>query len=172
MHSTWFGDLTCTVNEQYSLAGSGTYCVSWEFVTDMLLKLFRLLVTNYQESGDLASLGQGCQRSEWLKCCHLQGYSIPRILWLFDQWRRRHHVHSEHREPFNPWHSTTPPVPINTAARTWDNGVTSQKTFNSSDVQILTFAETPVSFSQRAWAAITTSYWHQSSIGKTPRNDC
>jgi hypothetical protein len=31
----------------------------------MLLKFFRLLVTNYQESGDLVSLGQGCQHSEW-----------------------------------------------------------------------------------------------------------
>jgi hypothetical protein len=104
-------------------------------VENLLLKLFRLSLTNYQESGDFASLCQGCQHSEWLKCCHLQGYDIPRILRRLDQRRWRHHVHSEHREPFNPWHSTTPPVLINSAARTWDNGVISQKTFYYSDVQ-------------------------------------
>ena len=45
----------------------------------------------------------------WMKCCDLQGFTIPRILRLSDQWRWRHHVHSEQWEPFNQWHSTTPP---------------------------------------------------------------
>jgi len=132
MHSTWCGHLTGTVNEQQSCRK--WYCASWEFVTNMLLKFFRLSVTNYQESGDSVSLGQGCQHSERLKCCHLQGSSIPRILRLFDQRRQRHHIPSEHWEPFNQWHSITPTVLINTAVRTWDNGVISQKTFKSSDV--------------------------------------
>jgi len=81
-------------------------------------------------------------RCHWVKVANiLNDWSavifkgIPRILRLFDQRRQRHHVHSEHWEPFNQWHSTTPPVLTNTAVRTWDNGVISQKTCKSSDVQ-------------------------------------
>lgn len=56
-------------------------------------------------SGDSVSLGQCSQHSEWLMYCYLQGSTIPIILRLGDQWRQRHHVHSEHRKPFNQWHS-------------------------------------------------------------------
>jgi hypothetical protein len=79
--------------------------------------------------------GSRLPHSEWLKCCHLQGSGIPTNLRLFDQRRWIHHVHSEHWDPFNQWHSTSHPVLINTAVRTSDNGVISQKTFTTSDVQ-------------------------------------
>ena len=107
------------------------------------------------ESGDSVSLGQCSQHSKWLMCCYLQESSIPSILRLGNQWRQTHHVHSEHWKPFNQWHSATSqntPSPHQHCCENLRscNIIVSypRMLLIFRHTILLTFAETPVLFSQ------------------------